>query len=95
MANKKKSSPKLRHEIDRHDGSVADRVFAVLNELRPVVPVLPDRTIGALGLVADEVRAAMNDEFFPGQNKGLSEEQVTDATTVRTLTIEINDLLGI
>jgi hypothetical protein len=78
----------------KHGGSVAQRVFAVLNDLGPTVPVLSDRTIGDLGLVSDEVRAAMNDEFFPGQTTGLSEEQVTDDITVRALTIEINTLLG-
>jgi hypothetical protein len=78
----------------QHGGSVAQRVFAVLNDLEPKVSVLSGRTIGDLGLVSDEVRAAMNDEFFPGQGNGLSEEQVTDAITVQALTIEINELLG-
>jgi hypothetical protein len=78
----------------QHSGSVRDRVFAVLRDLGAEGEITTNATVTGLNLANDTVRHALNTEFFPGQNAGLSEEQVQDDTSVGTLILEIHDLLG-
>jgi hypothetical protein len=73
-------------------GTVRDRVFAVLKQLGAEGEINTIATLTGLNLANDTVRHALNSEFFPGQNAGLSEEQVKPDTSVGTLILEINDL---
>jgi hypothetical protein len=74
--------------------ATADTVKQELRDMGARVEPLPGRTITDLGLGPTAVRSQMNTVFFPAPKKGLSAAQVTDTTTVGTLILEIEDLLG-
>ncbi len=74
--------------------TTASTVKKELRKMGARVEPLPGRTIKDLGLGSTAVRAQMNTVFFPPPKKGLSSGQVTDTTTVGTLILEIEDLLG-
>lgn len=65
----------------------------ILEQLGAAVAVIPERTLGDLGLAPDTVRARINSKFFPVPFPGLSSAQVTSSTTVLTLVIVVSDKL--
>jgi hypothetical protein len=67
-------------------------VKRVLIEIGARVDVLPERTIGDLGLDRHQVQVAMNTEFFEGTQKRLSTEQCGESVMVITLVGTIADL---
>lgn len=74
--------------------ATAETVKKELRKMGAQVKPLPGRTIRELGLGSTAVRSQMNTFFFPAPKRGLSSGQVTDTTTVGTLILEIEDLLG-
>jgi hypothetical protein len=73
---------------------VAKKVKSILEDMKPVVSVRPERTVDDLGLAPDSVRLQMNGNFFPTAPNKLSAGQVTGNTSVLTLVVEIEDLGG-
>jgi hypothetical protein len=74
--------------------STADNVKKELKRMGARVEPKLGRMLKELGLGSTAVRAQMNTVFFPAPKKGLSSAQVTNTTTVATLILEIEDLLG-
>jgi hypothetical protein len=102
MAIRKTSKPRIAKKAGVAAGAPSQQwnptteparsVKRVLIKIGARVEVLPERTIGDLGLSRFEVQVAMNTEFFAGTNKRLSEEQCGEGVMVLTLVSSVRAL---